>query len=285
VDRFKKCHPRLAMAFHPALWSALRPVLSLPPVRGAVWKGFQRLRRDPSVIDILDKRWGAGVDLRDERHVLWRLGVTADEDWVRGRFRAIHDKVIANRAGTVEPFADRSTLDALSLLDFLSDVAATQGVWSKLGESASKAVYYPFNSPAILDAAFSAPWDVKLAEPKGLLRDVARKIGVPEFIITRPKAGFVVGPSRWALRDAAFEPLVPLAAKVWGEAELRRMQSSVWNTAFTFWTMLNYAIWRRLFIDGERLDTLAGELERSMGQTRRGGGEARDALEAVPAAI
>jgi hypothetical protein len=275
----------MALAFHPALWSALRPVLSLSPVRGAVHRGFLRLRRDPSVIDILDKRWGPGVGLRDERHILWRLGVTADEEWVRGRFRAVHEKVIVNRAGTVEPYGDRSTLDALSLLDFLSDVAATQGVWSKLGESAGKAVYYPFNSPAILDAAFSTPWDVKLAEPKGLLRDVARKIGVPEFIITRPKAGFVVGPSRWALRDAAFEPLVPLAAKVWGEAELRRMQSSVWNTAFTFWTMLNYAIWRRLFIDGESLDTLMGELEQSMAQRRRAGGEARDAFEPVPAAI
>ena len=283
VDRFRAAHPKLSLAFNPALWAALRPLMSLRTVDSMVRRGFARLGRDASVVGILGRRWGPGVPLDDPRHVLWRLGVTADEKWVRRRFQDPRDGVIASRAGTVEPFADRSTLDALSLLDFLSDVAATQSVWSKLAESAGKAVYYPFNAPAVLDAAFSTPWDVKLAEPKGLLRDVARKVGVPEFIITRPKAGFVVSASRWGARGAAFEPLVPLAAKVWGEKELRRMQSSDWCTAFTFWTMVNYALWRRLFIDGEPLDALIEELERSIAETGHAGDEAQEAMEPAPA--
>jgi len=42
------------------------------------------------------------------------------------------------------------------------------------------------------------------------------------------------------------------------------MQSGQFNRAHTFWAMLNYAVWKRLFIDGESLDTLLEELERSM---------------------
>ena len=31
--------------------------------------------------------------------------------------------------------------------------------------------------------------------------------------------------------------------------------------AFTFWTMLNYAVWKRLFIDGETVGDLLADVE------------------------
>jgi len=264
VDRFRKNHPRLSIAFHPALWSVAGPVLNARLVAPGVRGLLKLLRREHALPNVLRLRWGDGAPPSHPRHILWALGVTGDERWARRRFGASRQQVISNRAAAVAPYADRSTLDQLSLLDFLSDVSITQSIWSKLGEAAGKSVYYPFNDPAVLDCAFSTPWDLKLAEPKGLLRDVARRLEVPEFIITRPKAGFSITTARWASPGAVLDPLVPLAAKVWGEPELRRMQSGQFNRAHTFWAMLNYAVWKRMFIDGESLDTLMDELERSM---------------------
>jgi asparagine synthetase B (glutamine-hydrolysing) len=262
VDRFRASHPRLAGASRPALGVA-RPLLRLPPVWAAARTGLRWLRRDPGVLDLVTNRWGDGVDLADPQHVLWRLGATGLFSEARRHFHATRRQAYANRLAVLAPFAGRPILDALSLLDFLSDVSVTQGIWSKSGEAARKVVYYPFNARELLDCVFATPWAVKLAEPKGVLRDVARKLGVPEFIVSRPKANFNATSNHWALRGGVFEPFVPLAAKVFREKDLRRMQSTRSGKAFTFWSMINYAIWRRLFLEGESLGTLMEELDRA----------------------
>ena len=161
----------------------------------------------------------------------------------------------------MRPYQGRSANDLVSLLDFIGDVSVTQSIWSKMGEAAGKWVHYPFNDPAVLDAAFETPWDVKVAEPKGLLRGVARRVGVPEFIVTRPKANFNATPKGWAVRGAVLEPLLPLAAKVFSKKDLRRTQSAKWPKAYTFWNMVNYAVWKRIVIDGEPAEALLAELD------------------------
>jgi asparagine synthetase B (glutamine-hydrolysing) len=264
VDRFRRRHPRLARMLGPSVWGAVYPVLTLPPVSRVVRRALSLLRRDNGVIDVLHRRWGAGVPRDDPRHVIWSVGATGYPRWARRRFGATHAQVVAGRAAAIAPFDGRRILDTISLLDFLSDVTVTQSIWSKFGESARKVVYYPFNAPALLDAAFETPWETKLAEPKGVLRDVARNIGVPEFVITRRKANFNINPERWALPGAVFEPLVPLAAKVFGGDEVRRMQRPNSRGAFTFWTMLNYAVWKRIFIDGESVPSILAELEQPL---------------------
>jgi len=45
------------------------------------------------------------------------------------------------------------------------------------------------------------------------------------------------------------------------------MQSTYMPSAYTFLAMLNYAMWKRLFLQGEPLDTLLEELERGIAQT------------------
>jgi asparagine synthetase B (glutamine-hydrolysing) len=260
VDRFRGKHPRLAPALHPAVWSYIHPLLAFGPISRAMRRGLSLLRRDMGVLDVLHCRWGNGRPFDNPRHVAWSLGSVGDEGWVMRRFGATRDQLFASRAEALSPYFDRDVLDALSMMDFLSDVSVTQSIWSKLGEASRKVVYYPFNAPALLDRAFEAPWRVKLAEPKGVLRDVARRVGLPEFIITRKKANFNCDPSRWALPGGVLEPLVPLAAGVFGEKEVRRMQSPHSRGAYTFWTMLNYAIWKRLFIDGQSVAALMSEL-------------------------
>ena len=199
----------------------------------------------------------------DPRHVLWRMGAVGDAPWVRRRFRCSARAPFAERMTMIEAFAGHSAYDQLSMLSFHASASMSQRVWSKLGEAAGKVVYYPFAARSVMEAAFEAPWEVKLREPKGLLRDAARKAGVPEFVISRPKANFNATPAQWSAPGAALEPLVPLAAKAFDEKEIRRRQTADWADAHQFATMLNYAIWKRLFIHGDRPDALLEELERS----------------------
>jgi hypothetical protein len=220
-------------------------------------------------MDVLGNRWGPGVPLRHPRHILWRLGAVGPERWARRRFGATREQVIANRAAALDASGRRDVLDEISLLDYLSDVSVTQGLWSKFGEAAGKVVYYPFNARELLDSAFATPWEAKLAEPKWVLRDVARKLGVPEFIVSRSKANFNARSNRWAERGGVFDPFVPLAAKVFDERELRGMQAPDAKRAFTFFTMLNYAIWKRLVVHQEPLHVLLEELERSVADAPR----------------
>jgi asparagine synthetase B (glutamine-hydrolysing) len=260
VDRFRSARPRLAAVLG-GLATAMNPAFALPGAGHVMRRTMSRLKRDNGVVNVLPYRWGPAVPPKHRRHVLRRLGHAGYERWARRRFGATPEQVFGSRAAAIGPYAGRPVLDQISLLDFLSDVTVTQSIWSKFGESARKVVYYPFNAPRLMDAAFAAPWELKLKEPKGVLREVARKVGLPEFIITRRKANFNVDPSRWAVPGAVLDPLVPLAAKVFGWREVRRMQRPGSRGAYTFWTMLNYAIWKRLFIDGETIGSLLADVQ------------------------
>ncbi len=101
-------------------------------------------------------------------------------------------------------------------------------------------------------------------EPKSILRGVARQLELADFIIFRPKSGFGVNVKKWVEKDGVFEPLIPLISKVFNEKQIRKMQSTDPKKAMTFWNMLNYAIWKRLFINNEPLEILLEELNETI---------------------
>ena len=95
-------------------------------------------------------------------------------------------------------------------------------------------------------------------------KEIARQSNLPKFIINRPKSAFGVRSKTWSMKGGVFEPLVPLASKVFDEKQIRYMQSSDPKKAMTFWNMLNYSIWKRLCINNEPLDDLIEELNEAM---------------------
>jgi asparagine synthetase B (glutamine-hydrolysing) len=147
------------------------------------------------------------------------------------------------------------------------DTLATQGIWSKVGEAAGHILHYPFNDEPLTDYAFSLPWSLKSDPPKLVLRDAARLLDVPDFVLDRPKRGFGIRPERWAPPGGVFEPLLALATGVYEERDLRELQTAEPLRAFTLWNALNHAIWRRLWIDGEPVERLLGELDEAMERT------------------
>ncbi len=200
------------------------------------------------------------ASLADIDHAAWRLGEYGDTEWALDYFGVSTKDFIANRYNSIKFYRGRSVLDVTSLLSFLGSASVTQAIWSKLGEANGKIVFYPFTDFELIQQTFQVPWDIKLSESKGILREAGRQLSIPEHIISRPKSGWGVCSERWGEKDGVFEPFVPLMAKVFDEKQIRLMQSSQEQKAMTFWNILNYAIWKRLCINNEPLELLEKEL-------------------------
>jgi asparagine synthetase B (glutamine-hydrolysing) len=219
------------------------------------------------VASTLNKLRRKNFSLSDPNNITWLLGAYGSSEWASRHFKVNSADIIRGRYDSVEPFKERSLYDIISLLDFLGDVSVTAALWSKLGEDQKKIVYYPYNSLPMLDHLYGLPWDIKLEEPKNVLRKVASHLNIPKFIVNRPKSGFGIEPEHWAVRGGWFEPLIPLAAKVFLKKDISDLQSTNLDTARTFWNVLNYSIWKRLVIDNEPLEVLSSELEESILET------------------
>ena len=205
-----------------------------------------------------------GTRYENPEHELWSLFRYGNTRWVMEQFGCHKEDLIRSRLELVKRIQNRSIYDVISLLALRSEGTMTQTIWSKIGEACGRFVDYPFLDPDLLQFAYRTSWAVKLQEPKWLIRGALRRLNVPEFIIRRPKSGFGLNRRDWALKGGILDPLVPLAAKVFPEEQIRTLQTNHRLDAATFWTLLNYAIWKRLYVDGESPDCLHEELERQM---------------------
>lgn len=204
------------------------------------------------------------IKLGNVNHPLWLLGKYGDEKWVCDYFGVSRTEIIQNRYNAIKPFSALSLFDIASYLSFAGSASVTEGIWAKLGEANQKILFYPFTDPKLMRLAFTIPWDLKLSEPKNILRKTARRVAVPEYIVSRPKCGWGIAAKRWGPRNSIFEPFVPIMAKVFDKNQIRLMQSEEENKAMTFWNILNYSIWKRLCIDNEPLELLEQELFESL---------------------
>jgi len=225
---------------------------------------------------LMSKRWQDRIDgifktrlrlnksLHDPDNILWSLGRYGSREWVCRHFGVSESDIIGGRYSVIKQFEDRSIYDQIALVSFLGGASVTKSIWNKLGEVQGKIVYYPYGDDNLLHYVHSVPWDLKVRKPKNILREVARMIDLPAFIIDRPKQSFGVSPERWGEKGGVFEPLVDLCGGVLDKRELRKMQSSEPDKAMTFWNMLNYSLWKRLCVDNEPAESLVGELNENL---------------------
>src|SRR6185369_4913244 len=93
-----------------------------------------------------------------------------------------------------------------------------------------------------------------------VVRGVGQKLGVPELILNRPKQSFGIRSEYWAVRNGPLEPLIPVAAKVVDLEQLRSLQGTGSRKAMTLWSLLNFAVLKRLFVLGESKQVLLDEV-------------------------
>jgi len=221
-------------------------------------RGRRFVRRLGNVADCLKRK---SYPMSAPENVLWSYGASGSEDWVCNYFNVTMKEIIKGRYDCIKPYENRTFYEMMSALAFLGESSEVESIWTKLAESQRKIACYPYNSPEMLNNAYSIPWEIKLQSPKNVLRNVARKLEIPEFIITRGKLGFGIQNQDWAKKGGIFEPLIPLVSTAFDAKQIRNLQSGDPKKAMTFWNILNYFIWKRLCINGEPLTRLKGELE------------------------
>jgi asparagine synthase (glutamine-hydrolysing) len=223
------------------------------------------------LLNLLNKDWHnytmiqenfkrSSIPISDTNNLIWSISAHGSEEWTTHYFNVSKEDIIKYRYNEIKKFHDRSIYDIISIWLFLGSASTTQAIWSKLGESENKILYYPYTHIDLVNYAFSIPWDIKLKKPKNILRFVAHKLDVPEEIINRQKSGFGINPELWAQKGGLFESLLPLTKKSFKEYEIRKMQTPDLKKAMIYWNMLNYSIWKRICIDNEPVDTLFEEI-------------------------
>jgi asparagine synthetase B (glutamine-hydrolysing) len=200
------------------------------------------------------------IPIDHPNNLIWSISAHGSEEWTTQHFNITKEDIIKYRYKEIKKFQDRSIYDLMSIWLLLGSASTTQTIWSKLGESENKILYYPYTHIDLINYAFSIPWAIKLKKPKNILRFVAHKLEVPEEIITRQKSGFGINPELWAQKGGIFDSLVPLTKKIFDENEVRNMQSSDLKKAMIYWNMLNYSIWKRICIDNEPVESLLEEI-------------------------
>jgi asparagine synthetase B (glutamine-hydrolysing) len=196
--------------------------------------------------------------IRTSDNVIQLIDSHGDADWSSNYFNVRKEEIIQGHWNIMKEFKNRSLYDIISVSYLFGDDSITQSNWSKLGESQRKILFYPYTYA--LNYAYSLSWDKKLKKPKNILRQVARQLDIPNFIVTRPKSGFVISGKFWAEKGGALEPLVSPASKIIDKKQMYKMQSSDPTKAWTFWNMLNYSLWKRLCINNEPPEILVEEL-------------------------
>lgn len=208
------------------------------------------------------KDWS--LDLSKPNHAIWLMGEVGEKTWVKEYFQVSEAEIVGNRMAAIRHFDPASVLDAFSILDFISDVDVTQVVWGQIAVAHGRRVHYSFNSPGLINAAANTPWEEKLAQQKRLGRLVAERIGVPHSILARPKLSFGLPSARWAAPGGVIEPILKIVASEVDVELLRQFQGSDDKKAMIYWGWINYAIWKRLMINGESSEALHAELTKVM---------------------
>ena len=236
----------------------LRALLGLAPIASVARLAADLSDRGHTLAEIAGH--SARGPLASPRHSIWSEEDYGDRRWLDRYIGSTDLDTVVNRYTVMSRFEGHHELDLLALVGILLSLSEEQAIWSKLAASTGRVLAYSFTDRPLMDFAMSVPWELKLRSPKHLLRTLGAELGLPRFIGERPKAAFGLEEARWAPPGALLDPLVALAGPVFSESVLAEIRVERPVPAHTFWSALNYAIWRRLWIDGESPDRLKAEL-------------------------
>lgn len=198
--------------------------------------------------------------LSSAHHFLWLLGRAGDPDIVQRLLSCDNAALLGDRPLLLEAYHDRPLLDQVTALALLSEAHTTISIWGKLAEASGVYLACPFTSPSVLAAVTTVPWDVKLREKKHLVRAALRQLGVSETLIARRKLSFGFPARFWAPKDALFQPIIDMAARVHDAHVLESMQREEGGASMVLWCLLNQFLWTQLFEVGRSVEDLSGEI-------------------------
>ena len=219
---------------------------------------FQLLKMVPSLTGRGRTLLGKLRDMRNRLPLdnpgnpIWKWHQYGDADWICSHFKVSPLDIAARHINRLNGLKAGSLYDTWALYSLLGDEEATLAIWSAIAAGSGKTFYFPFYDESFLQYAMSIPWSIKLGATENVIRkSMAREVGVPDFILNRRKAGFGIRRDDWALEGGVFDPFARLASDIVGEKEVRALRCRDPRKAMLFWNLLNYALWKRICVDGE----------------------------------
>jgi asparagine synthetase B (glutamine-hydrolysing) len=215
----------------------------------------------------LHKSYEKTEGLNDPDHIIWDpviYGYGAGSD-ISG-LKKSPKNIIENRFSNLEKYlnatgASCSIHDVISILDIITVSKAVQEEWSKLAGASNKKIYFPFCEEEVINYSMSIPWEIKNKEMKLILNNMAKILNIPDFIITRKKIGAAVGHEGWAITKGPFESLIKLCKDIFDYKYITKFLNGDMTDSMTFWNIINYCIWKRLFIFNQNTDELINEIQ------------------------
>jgi asparagine synthetase B (glutamine-hydrolysing) len=235
-------------------------ILLKKPIKKMVNMTFQSSEKGRNIIETLDKS-NSKVQLNNPDNPIWSWADYGSKKWACEYFNVTEKDIINKQYESIKHMDGKSIYDIWTFYSLLDDEDITTSIWTKIGEGTKRILFFPYYDVDTQNYVLSIPWKLKLKSRNILRKEIARYCEIPKFIYSRPKSGFGIHPKRWSEKGGIFEPLIPLASKVFDEKEIRKMQSTEFKKAMTYWNMLNYSIWKRLCINNEPLEVLKGELK------------------------
>ena len=201
------------------------------------------------------------MPLSDPANPIWAWHRQGDIDWICSRFNVTPSDIISRHIDCVQRLHTDSIYDTWARYALVGDEEATLAIFSMVSAANGRIGIFPYYDETFLKCADSIPWSVRMAPPEnGLRKAFAQAVGVPEFILNRRKAGFGIRSDNWALEGGPFEGVARIAADVVGRDEIRAVRSREPGKAMIFWNLLNYALWKRICVNGESPGDLAAEI-------------------------
>ena len=200
------------------------------------------------------------IDLNDPDNMLWLFGTPYMRRWVSDYFAVPERELMANRLQAAARFAGSSVWELMSLVALVQEGAATKTFWGKLATAAGRNTVAPFSQRRVQDTAYAIPLAVKMRSLKHVVRSVALAVELPERIITRPKLAFDVLSRDWVLPGGVIDPLIRLAEPAFDGDVMRGLQTGDPADARMLWSIISYAVWRRMWIERTPEDSLLAEL-------------------------
>lgn len=199
--------------------------------------------------------WGGAVTFYPEE--LKRLAPGLAADTRRGEIvGAIYDEI-----DSALPEADFPTrIGYLELMFRLPELLLMRV--DKMTMATSVEGRVPFLDHRVVELAFRIPGELKIKNgvTKSILKCAVSDL-IPEEIIHRPKVGFHVPVTRWfeqVLSPLADQALLESSMRnlgIWEEREVRRLLSlqreGKGNYGMRIWSLVNFALWYRHWIEGE----------------------------------
>jgi hypothetical protein len=195
-------------------------------------------------------------DITDPNHILYHS--RGNPDWVTEYFQTTRQNIIKNQVKQMKRFEDSTPSDLLDYR-FLIGGQDTNCLWAKLGDCNGRITYSAYSYPSLVKYAYQIPRDIMFKTPRNIFHQIAKEHNVPDFIFTRKKMGF--NPIA-TVPKGFFDPLISSVSNITSIEEMNKMKKFTWNDKrfWALWYMINYSIWKHIFLDDQPANTLIEEI-------------------------